>query len=75
MPLYGSVDRRIGAAAAVRPVTSIRRCELLLDATVISSKMLGGASQIVSMIRVKWNGKRKLTCSTRTASSLRCCVS
>jgi hypothetical protein len=38
-------------------------CEARPYARLSASKMLGGASQIVSMIRVKCNGKRKLTSS------------
>jgi len=46
--------RRCSSAAAFFPA-------LLSTFVVISSKMLGGASQIVSMIRVKCNGKYKNT--------------
>ena len=60
----GSIDGEVDDAAARARRRFARRAaavaqrveELEVRRTVISSKMLGGASQIVSKIRVKCNG-------------------
>jgi hypothetical protein len=56
-PRVQAATQRIDAVPRAAPLAAVARVQLRDERCEVSSKMLGGASQIVNKIRVKYNGK------------------